>query len=72
MEHIKTVNASSAEILKAVARVREISNQSNENASSISAATQEQTATMQEVTDASKTLAELANDMQGEVAQFKL
>ena len=72
MEHIKTVNSSSEEILTAVARVRKIANQSNENAGSISAATQEQTATMQEVADASRTLAELANDMQGEVAQFKL
>ena len=72
MEHIKIVNSSSEEILTAVARVRKIANQSNENASSISSATQEQTATMQEVADASKTLSELANDMQGEVAQFKL
>ena len=72
MEHIKIVNSSSEEILTAVARVRKIANQSNENAGSISAATQEQTATMQEVADASRTLAELANDMQGEVAQFKL
>ncbi len=72
MEHIKIVNSCSEEILTAVARVRKIANQSNENAGSISAATQEQTATMQEVADASRTLAELANDMQGEVAQFKL
>ena len=72
MEHIGAVNASNAKILSAVARVKQIANQSNENAGSISAATQEQTAMMQEIADASRTLAELANDMQGEVAQFKL
>lgn len=72
MEHIKIVNAGSEEILTAVASVRKIANQSNDNAGSISAATQEQTATMQEVADASRTLAELANEMQGEVAQFTL
>lgn len=72
MEHISAVNKRSTEILTAVARVRQIANQSNDNAASISAATQQQTATMQEVADASKTLAELANDLQGEVSQFKL
>ena len=72
MEHIDTVNKSSKKILTDVVRVKEIANQSNDNASSISAATQQQTATMHEVADASKTLAELANDLQGEVAQFKL
>ena len=72
MEHIAIVNKRSTEILTDVARVRQIVNQSNDNASSISAATQQQTATMHEVADASKTLAELANDLQGEVSQFKL
>lgn len=72
IEHIATVNKSSTEILSAVARVRKIATQSDENASSISAATQQQTAMMQEVADAGNALAELANDMQSEVAQFKL
>ncbi len=72
IEHINEVNSGSKEILSAVERVKKISIQSNENATSISAATQEQTATMHEVADASKTLAELANEMQGEVSQFKL
>ena len=72
LENIVAVDASNKEILSAVEHVKEIATRSNENATSVSAATQEQTATMQEITDASKTLAELANDMQGEVAQFKL
>ena len=72
LEDIVAVDKSNAEILTAVEHVKAIANQSSENASSVSAATQEQSATMQEVADASKTLAELANEMQGEVAQFKL
>ena len=72
LEDIVAVDKSNAEILTAVEHVKAIANQSSENATSISAATQEQSATMQEVADASKILAELANELQGEVAQFKL
>jgi methyl-accepting chemotaxis protein len=63
---------SNEEIFTAIKKVREIANQSSDNAGSVSAATQEQSATMQEVANASKTLAELANDMHGEISQFKL
>ena len=72
LDNIAAVDTSNKEILSAVGRVKEIANLSNDNASSVSAATQEQSATMQEVADASRILAELANEMQGEVAQFKL
>lgn len=72
VKHINAVNSSNKEILKAVARVKEISNVSNDNAMAISAATQQQTATIHEISDAGKVLADLANDMRGEVAQFKL
>ena len=72
MKNISAVDNSNKEIVLAVGRVKEISNRSSENAGSVSAATQEQSATMQEVAAASKILAELANEMQGEVAQFKL
>lgn len=63
---------STQEIFTAIKKVREIASESRENSCSVSAATQQQTATMQEVTHASKVLAELANEMQGEVSQFKL
>ena len=63
---------SNQEIFDAISKVRAIADNSNDTATSISAATQEQTATMQEVADASKTLAELAGEMQSEVEQFKL
>ncbi|MBR4904156.1 MAG: cache domain-containing protein [Selenomonadaceae bacterium] len=63
---------SNEEIFEAIKKVREIAGKSNDTAGSISAATQEQTATMQEVANASKTLAELAGEMHSEVSQFKL
>ena len=72
VEHIGTVDKRSSEILQAVKRVKEIANRSSDNANSISAATQQEAAAIQEISDAGKTLAELANDMQGEVSQFKL
>jgi len=72
LEDISAVDASNKEILSAVEHVKEISIKSSENANSVSAATQEQSATMQEVANASKILSELANDMQGEISQFKL
>ncbi|MBQ9496204.1 MAG: cache domain-containing protein [Selenomonadaceae bacterium] len=72
MEDIVAVDKGNAEILSAVEHVKEVANRSSENANSVSAAAQEQSAAMQEVAEASKTLSELANEMQGEVAQFKL
>ena len=72
VEHIGTVDKRSSEILQAVKRVKDIANRSSDNANSISAATQQEAAAIQEISDAGKTLAELANDMQGEVSQFKL
>ena len=72
IEDIIAVDASNKEILSAIGHVKEIATRSSDNASSVSAATQEQSATMHEVADASGTLAELASELQGEVAQFKL
>ena len=72
LKNIVAVDASNKEILTAVGRVKEIANRSSDNASSVSAATQEQSAAMHEIADASQTLAELATEMRGEVAQFKL
>ena len=71
-DDIVAVDASNEEILKAVGKVRQLSGKSSSNADSISAATQEQTATMHEVATASRTLAELASEMNSEISQFKL
>ena len=72
LDDIVAVDTSNKEILSAVERVKKIADKASENAGSISAATQEQTATMHEVATASRTLAELASDMNSEVSQFKL
>jgi len=69
---IGAVFMSNQEIFTAIQKVREIADRSSDNANSVSAATQEQTASMQEVAHASRTLTELAQDMRGEVARFKL
>lgn len=72
LEDIGAVDASNKEIFSAVEHVKEIATRSSENAHSVSAATQEQSAAMQEVADAGRNLVELSNEMQGEVSQFKL
>ena len=72
LEDLTAVDASNEEILSAVAKVRNLSGKATENADSISAATQQQTATMQEIANASRTLAELASEMNSDVSQFKL
>ena len=69
---IGAVFMSNEEIFAAIKRVREIAEKSNENANSVSMATQEQTATMRAVDGASRLLLELADEMQGEVARFKI
>ncbi|MBR1806030.1 MAG: cache domain-containing protein [Selenomonadaceae bacterium] len=69
---IAAVYMSNGEITTAVGRVREIANKSSENAVSVNAVTQEQTASMQEVAHASQKLTELAHEMHDEVNTFKL
>lgn len=72
MIQIEDVNTSSDEIAAAVDRTNEITQQSTENATSISASAEEQTAMINEIAEASKKLAEFAGDMQNEVARFKI
>ncbi|MCR5834614.1 MAG: cache domain-containing protein [Selenomonadaceae bacterium] len=72
LEHIKKVATSSDEIMKSVEHVRKISVESSKKVNSVNAATQEQTATMHEIAEASSILSELATDLHGEVSQFKL
>ncbi|MBO4779512.1 MAG: hypothetical protein J5497_02625, partial [Selenomonadaceae bacterium] len=66
------VFVSNQEIFSAITKVREIADKSRENAESVNAATQEQSATMRTVAGASKVLSELADEMRSEVARFKL
>lgn len=69
---IGQVFMSNEEIFSAITKVREIAEKSNENAHDVSIATQEQTSTMRAVDGARKVLLDLADEMQGEVAKFKL
>ncbi len=72
MVKIEEVNTCNDEINQAVSRTQEITHKSSENATSLSAAAEEQTAMINEIAEASKSLAEFASDMQSEVAKFKL
>lgn len=69
---IGAVFMSNEEIFSAITKVREIAEKSNDNANEVSIATKEQTATMKAVDSARKVLLDLADEMQGEVARFKL
>ena len=69
---IAAVYMSNGEITTAVGRVREIAAKTGENAVSVNAVTEEQTASMQEVAHASQKLTDLAHEMHDEVNMFKL
>ena len=69
---IAAVYMSNGEITTAVGRGREIATKTGENAVSVNAVTEEQTASMQEVAHASQKLTDLAHEMHDEVNLFKL
>lgn len=72
MMNIEDVNSGTDEVINAVNRTQEITQKSNETVTSISAVAEEQTAMISEISESSKTLAELAAEMQNEVSKFKL
>ena len=72
LEDIAAVYMSNGEITEAIEHVREIANKSNENATSLSSVTKEQTANMKEVAKNGKKLSDLAQEMNEEVAKFKM
>ncbi len=72
IEHIDAVNNTSQSIMNAISSVQNISTQSTENAQNISAATQQQAATMHEMSEASNQLSVLAQQLQNEVNKFKV
>ena len=71
-EYIEAVNTSSHEILDSVVNVHEITSKTEENARAVSEAAEKQSATIEEISEAGKTLSQLANDMHGEVVKFSL
>ena len=72
VDAVQAVSRTSSEMIAAMNQVQEISNKSQEDTQTISAATEEQAAAMQEMAHASQTLAELAQKLQGEVQKFRL
>ena len=72
INHIESVNTTSHEILDAIQIVQSISQKSTQEAQNVSAAAEEQAATIHEMSDASSTLAELAQELQNEVHKFKI
>ena len=72
IQHIESLNDTQHEILNAIETVHEISQKSTEKAQNVSAATEEQSATLNEMSDASSKLAELAQQLQNEVLKFKI
>ena len=72
MISIEEVNKSSHDILSAVDKVKITTNTTSTHANEVSAATEEQTASVHEIAGASQSLAELATDMQSDVAKFSL
>ena len=72
MQHIETVNSTSRKILDSIGVVQNLSQKSTEEAQNVSATTEEQAATIHEMSDASAKLAELAQQLQNEVMKFKI
>ena len=72
IEHIDAVNNTSQSIMNAISSVQNISTKTTENAQNISAATQQQAATMHEMSEASNQLSVLAQQLQNEVNKFKV
>ena len=64
--------AESQRIVTASEQINQISSKSAGEAQSVSAATEEQLASMEEIASSSQALAQLAQDLQQEVAKFKV
>ncbi|MBQ7497612.1 MAG: methyl-accepting chemotaxis protein [Selenomonas sp.] len=72
LEHIRVVEDSSKNILTSMSHLQAQSRKFEEESQNISAATQQQSATMHEVTDSSHQLATMAQNLQNEVQKFKV
>ena len=69
---VQGVSTGSGRIVKAVGGVDEIARQTADRTQTISAATQEQTASTEEIASAAHSLAQMAMDMQNIINQFKI
>ena len=69
---IETMASGNASMLTSIQDIDQISTKNSDDAQSVSAATEEQSASMQEIASASQNLATLAGDLQSEVSKFKV
>lgn len=66
------INASTSEVVQAMQSVAAVAEESAAATEEVSSAAEEQTASMEEISASAATLARLAQDLQGLIAQFKL
>lgn len=69
---IQQIASGSQQIVNSVKRIDELSKKSGNESQSVSAATEEQLASMEEIASSSQALANLAYELQTEVAKFKI
>ena len=72
ISHIEAVNKTCRTILNSMDSVQKISRKSSEDAQTISASTQEQAATIHEMSESSNKLSVLAQKLQNEVNKFRV
>ena len=69
---VATLTKNTEVIAKAVEKISEMSRSVASEAETVSAATEEQTATMHEIAGASRTLTNMAQEMETSVGKFKI
>ncbi|WP_371363778.1 Methyl-accepting chemotaxis protein McpA [Sporomusa rhizae] len=69
---IQQIASGSEQIVNSVKKIDQLSKKSGDESQSVSAATEEQLASMEEIASSSQALANLAYDLQSEVAKFKI
>lgn len=71
-DEIQEMAAENERMYDASIKINDTCGKSSEEAQSVSAATEEQTASTHEIADASRSLAKLAGDLQAEINKFRL
>ena len=72
LARIDKATEGSQSVLEAVERIREISNKTTETANEVSRSTEQQAAILQDISQASNSLAEMAQNLQTGVERFRI
>ncbi len=72
IESINHATASSQHVMESVQKVRSVATEVTDQAQTVSASTEEQSSVMHQITDASLSLANMAQKLQEEIAKFKV